>query len=80
MGDSASVEIEESVGVNLESEFLELNSDLASNKLGWKPQINQIGAIEATVNWWKQYFRDESSARELVKKEISDYVEKVKES
>jgi CDP-glucose 4,6-dehydratase len=74
------VEFEESTGAHLESEFLELNSDLASNRLGWMPQINQISAIEATVNWWKEYFRDESSARELVKKEISDYVETVLKS
>ena len=79
-GDSASVEIEESSGADLESEFLELNSDLASNRLGWMPQINQISAIETTVRWWKEYFRDESSARELVKKEISDYIEMVVES
>jgi CDP-glucose 4,6-dehydratase len=37
----------------LESNFLELNSTLAEEKLNWKNSWSQENAIVSTVSWWK---------------------------
>ena len=37
-----------------ESNFLDLDSQLAQTKLSWRPHLNQKQAIESTFNWWQQ--------------------------
>lgn len=40
--------------IEKEAKILQLNSSLATNKLGWDPVFSQIEAIERTGTWWEQ--------------------------
>ena len=55
---------------NLESRFLDLNSNLAKEELFWEPAWSQKDAIISTINWWQRVIRDESSASNAIHDEI----------
>jgi CDP-glucose 4,6-dehydratase len=57
-----------------ESNFLDLNSDLAKNNLGWRPAYKQKTAIHQTINWWDDYFNKRSNACEIVDEQIKEYL------
>lgn len=57
---------------NKESEFLELNSSLASSILNWKPNWNQEQAVISTVKWWKDYLYKGITPIELCISDISE--------
>ena len=57
-----------------ESNFLDLNSDLAKNVLSWRPVYKQKTAIRQTINWWDDYFNNTSNLRELVDEQIREYL------
>ena len=40
--------------IEKEAKILQLDSSLATNKLGWDPIYSQIEAIESTGAWWEQ--------------------------
>lgn len=58
---------------SLESKFLDLNSNLAHEILGWSPVLSQTEAIKRTITWWKRNLYENISANELCTEEI-DYV------
>ena len=49
-------------GTELESEKLQLNSDLARTDLNWKPVWSQRDSITSTIKWWKKVISNEDSA------------------
>lgn len=57
LGEKLNLEINSSeVLSKLESSYLEINSNLATELLGWKPNWTQKEAIARTINWWETYF------------------------
>jgi CDP-glucose 4,6-dehydratase len=56
----------------LESKFLNLNSSLAHEILGWFPVLSQDEAIKKTITWWKRNLFENISANELCNEEIED--------
>ncbi len=55
-----------------ESTTLDLNSTLALEFLGWKPQFSPIESIKQVAKWYKEYNAG-VAAKELMLKEISNY-------
>ena len=49
-------------GTELESEKLQLNSDLSRTDLNWKPVWSQRDSITSTIKWWKKVISNEDSA------------------
>lgn len=58
----------------LETNFLNLDSTLASNSLGWEPYYSQENAVKSTVQWWKEYLVHKKSASSLCSEEISQFL------
>ena len=54
-----------------EAESLDLNSNLAREKLNWESLWTQEEAIVATFNWWKAVLMEKLSPLELCKQEIT---------
>ena len=60
---------------DLESQTLELSSELASIELSWKPFMSQEEAIRKTFEWWKIVLDDEDSALSQTKELINEYIQ-----
>ena len=60
-----------------EANELKLNSDLAIDLLDWKPVWSQVGAVEATFEWWKGLFHQEVNPRDLCEKDIKYALKKI---
>ena len=58
----------------LESNVLNLNSNLAQITLGWSPRWTQTEAIQRTVNWWKNNLITGTSERNLCLADIKDFL------
>jgi CDP-glucose 4,6-dehydratase len=61
-------------GSVMEKKYLSLNSNLAVETLGWKPQFSAQKAVEKTANWYQSYLAGENP-RLLIEKEISGFLE-----
>jgi CDP-glucose 4,6-dehydratase len=59
---------------NLETQYLDINSNLAREKLGWKTVWDQTEAISKTFAWWERYFAV-ASCHQLCIEDIKDYFE-----
>ena len=57
-----------------ESASLELNSNLATEYLGWQPQFSPIESISQAADWYLKYASG-ADPKELMLKEISNYRE-----
>ena len=55
-----------------ESEWLELDSELAHSYLGWQASISQIDAVRQTVRWYSD-FASGQDARELMAEELGRF-------
>jgi CDP-glucose 4,6-dehydratase len=56
-----------------ETNLLRLDSARARNQLGWKPPLDIDKTIELTAAWYRAYYGDPASARELTVAQIEDY-------
>jgi nucleoside-diphosphate-sugar epimerase len=56
-----------------ESQVLNLNVSRAIAELDWRPRWNQEEAIDKTMIWW-QGVKEGVSARDLVLKDIENYL------
>ena len=65
-------EIEET-NLSHESVYLELDSSLASNELGWNPKLTQEQAINQTIDWWEANKLENSSTNATIA-EINRYL------
>ncbi len=57
----------------LESKFLNLNSNLARDILGWNPILSQDEAIRNSINWWKSNLLKGIPAEKLCYEEIKNF-------
>jgi len=57
-----------------ESKYLGLDSTFARTELGWQPFWNQVGAINATIDWWKDVLQDGITPIEACNKEIANFL------
>ncbi|RXK87356.1 CDP-glucose 4,6-dehydratase [Filimonas effusa] len=55
----------EQLEVPHEAGLLQLDIQKAKTELGWKPKLNANQAILETINWYKHYFKDQSSIKEF---------------
>ena len=63
-----------------ESSLLKLNCDKASFFLNWSPVWNFTETVEATINWYKNYYeKSDKSNFELTQKQIEIYIRKATE-
>lgn len=56
-----------------EAGFLKLNIEKSLNNLDWQPRWNLDQALAQTVDWYKKFYKDSSSARNLCLEQISRY-------
>jgi len=54
-GDETRVDLSGKLNLGRESTLLDLDPTLAKTELGWGPVWNQREAVEATIEWWKDY-------------------------
>ena len=57
-----------------ESKYLKLNSNLAKNKLGWKPLLSIEESVDLVVKWSKCYYGNKDIVR-ITDKQIKKYFE-----
>lgn len=60
----------------LENTHLNLNSQKARAMLAWTPQFSQEEAVLDTMQWWKE-IQDGKNARDLARKSIREYLNRV---
>ena len=60
--------------MELESNYLDLNSDFATKNLNWSPKWNQEEALTRTFSWWKSIISNEMSADEACGIDIKDFL------
>ena len=58
----------------IEANHLELDISKAKNKLSWIPKYNFEESVEKTVEWYKEYYRDPSSAYKITENQINTYL------
>jgi len=58
---------------NVEAHTLDLNSELATHVLAWKPVWLQEIAIKKTFEWWSAYISGAKSANELCISEVNEF-------
>ena len=57
-----------------ESKYLNLDSSLSTDHLGWSPKFSQKKSIQLTIDWWSQYLLQKNSAEELCRYETQQYI------
>ena len=60
----------------VESQKLELNVDLAQNKLDWVTTVSQIEAVEMTAKWWLHFFEGNHTIQEICENDIRFFLGK----
>lgn len=73
--DEGEYKIESSNDHRHEAGFLQLDIDKAKTHLGWRPRMGNQIAIAKAIEWYKQYFKKEKCALNLVLDEINCYHE-----
>jgi len=56
-----------------EAKLLRLDIGKASEKLGWRPKLNSMEAIELSLNWYKEFSEHAHDAVKMMKKNIEEY-------
>jgi len=57
-----------------ETQSLKLNTMKARSRLGWKPALRLEQALEWSVEWYRAYYEQPQSARNLTEKQIESYM------
>lgn len=60
-----------------EAHVLALDSTKARETLGWRPALTLDETVEMTVDWYRQYYADPSSAPALVQTQLREYAQRV---
>jgi CDP-glucose 4,6-dehydratase len=60
----------------LESIELHLNSKLAEELLGWKPEFSQEEAVKSSINWWKSLQTSKTPASELISADVKAFLQR----
>ena len=76
-GASAVVKVETSPGLEFEASKLELDSQLATQLLDWKPAWDQKSAVQATIDWWKCIFTAREKPADLCQHDIEFVLKRI---
>jgi CDP-glucose 4,6-dehydratase len=57
-----------------EAGLLKLDINKAVAEVGWKPQFDAEKAIKYTIDWYKNFFDDETNANAFTEKQIVDFL------
>jgi CDP-glucose 4,6-dehydratase len=63
-----------------ESKLLKLDSSKAKKKLKWVPILSFEDTIKQTTIWYKSFYDKKNNIYELSKKQIKDYIKKIKKN
>jgi CDP-glucose 4,6-dehydratase len=74
-GEDSNLEVIPS-NASLEAVTLQLDSSLAKEKLGWRPNWSQEEAVESTVGWWKKVRKEETSPIDACDSDLTEYFSK----
>jgi CDP-glucose 4,6-dehydratase len=58
-----------------EAQMLRLDCRKAAERLGWTPRLELQRAVEWTVEWYRQYYRNPGSARMLTETQVKRYMQ-----
>jgi len=72
-GENASIIIDKQEHPH-ESTLLKLNSTKARTKLGWKTRFNISDAVQWTSDWYKTFYTDPTSIKQLTRNQIIKYM------
>jgi hypothetical protein len=56
--------------------FFYLNSKLAEELLGWKPEFSQEDTVKSSINWWKSLQTSKTPAAELISADLKAFFQK----
>jgi len=70
---SGKLEIQSDSNAPHEAHVLRLSTAKARSRLKWEPALSLDQAIDWTVAWYENYYRDPSSAAGITEKQIQDY-------
>ena len=56
-----------------ETSLLRVDSTKARDCLGWKPPLDLDATIDLTASWYRGYYANPASARELTESQIQEY-------
>lgn len=73
-GDRLRIKYPDSNTGNLESHLLDLNSNLAKERLDWIPAQDQIQAIKGTFDWWTNVIDNQKSAHEACLLDVANFI------
>jgi CDP-glucose 4,6-dehydratase len=62
-------------GAEIESQKLQLDSNLAMDVLGWQPRWTQQESIEKTLEFWKRFIRTEEPIDKLCRHDLIEYLD-----
>jgi len=60
-------------GIKKEATFLNLNCDKARHRFGWQSILSFENSIKMTIEWYKQFYKNESNISEMTKEQIHIY-------
>jgi CDP-glucose 4,6-dehydratase len=63
-----------------EANYLSLDSTLARNKIGWKPNWTQLESIDKSFIWWNKVLNKKFMPSKAINEDIIDYVSSFKKS
>ncbi|MCR9251944.1 MAG: CDP-glucose 4,6-dehydratase [bacterium] len=63
-----------------ESQYLRLDSSKANKLLDWNPVLSFDETVSMTVNWYKRFYQNQESAKDLCQADIKRYTAKLIES
>ena len=67
----------ETLEIEKEAKTLQLNSSLATIKLGWEPVFSQIEAIERTGAWWEQIKQGNQTFHQAMSLDIDFFLNQI---
>jgi nucleoside-diphosphate-sugar epimerase len=62
----------------IESKELNLDSNLATQNIGWEPRFSQKEAIISTIKWWESLCLKQIPASVLIQIDIAEFLSKYK--
>ena len=70
---SINVEVLHDQHSEMETKLLQLDSSLATNEIKWYPRLNQLTALNQTIDWWVQHQTDLSNHASTIL-EVKNYL------
>lgn len=72
------IELNKFADTQIESMELNIDSNLATQFIGWEPRFSQKEAVISTLNWWKSFSSMQVPASTLIQNDIEDFLRRCK--